>query len=177
MTLDSVSDSNTPKHDLELSQRGGDIVAFETILDAIPVPSYMLDDQQQVVEWSNGLEPLLGLSKEEMLGLDDLFGRNEDGELLKTVSNHVVDDPKNADKNEHIERVNSEYIDGVAYESKTWLLNDAGQERFIRFTAVPLYEDGEFKGAFQLCQDETERQRKQEATEALLEEVISTLGL
>lgn len=170
-----INPSSPTESSESVQARGGDIIPLGAILDSIPVPTYMLDNNQQVVEWSEGLEPLLGLSKSEMIGHDELFGRDENGDLIKTVSNYVVDNPTNADKHDHIDLVESEYTDELAYESTTWLLNDAGEERFIRFTAVPLYRNDEFVGAFQLCQDETERQRKQEATEALVEEVISTL--
>ena len=148
---------------------------LETVIDALPIPTYALDDQQTVVEWSEGLEPLLGLSKEEMIGTDEYFGRDEDGNVIKTLANRVVEDPLSADNQERTTRVESEYTDGPVYESVHWLQNDAGEERFIRFNAMPLFEDDEFKGVVQLCRDETEQRRRQETTEALVEEVIDTL--
>lgn len=169
------SDDSTKKMDIGSITRGADVAKIGTIISALPIPAYILDNEHKVVEWSNGLEPLLGLSKNEMLGHDGLFARDEEGNLIKAISNHIVEDPKNADEVEHIERATSQYTEAPVYESPTWLLNDAGEERFIRFTAVPLYEDGKFKGVFQLCQDETQRKRKQEATEELIEEIIDTL--
>jgi hypothetical protein len=169
------SQNNANEVSIDSIARGADITTIESIISALPIPAYMLDNEHTVVEWSDGLEPLLGLDKDEMVGHEDLFARNEDGDLIKALSNHIVDNPQTADNVEHIERVSSEYTDAPVYESPTWLLNDAGEKRFIRFTAVPLYEDDTFKGVFQLCQDETERQRKQEATEELVEEIINTL--
>jgi len=150
-------------------------VDLETIVDALPIPAYALDAEDTVVEWSEGLEPLLGLSKEEMIGVDEYFGRDEEGNRIKTLANRIVEDPLEAHKQERTDRVNSQYTDNPVYESVHWLENDAGEERFIRFQAMPLFEDDELKGVFQLCRDETEQRRRQEATEALVEEVIETL--
>ncbi|MEF8892510.1 methyl-accepting chemotaxis protein [Halodesulfurarchaeum sp.] len=150
-------------------------VELTTIIDALPIPTYVLDDEHTVIEWSEGLEPLLGLSKEEMIGVDEYFGRDEEGNRVKALANRVVEDPFEADKQNRCERVDSRYTDAPVYESVHWLENDAGEERFIRFQAVPLYDDEDLKGVIQLCHDETEQQRRQENTEALVEEVIGTL--
>lgn len=164
-TLDSMSESM----DTTLS------VELETVLDSIPIPTYGLDAQQTVVEWSDGLEPLLGLSKEEMIGTDEYFGRDENGNVIKTLANKVVENPLEAGKLDRVTQVDSIYTDKPVYESALWLQNDAGEDRFIRFNAIPLFENGDFEGVIQLCHDETEQKRRQENTEALVEEVIGTL--
>lgn len=163
----------------DLAQDGSEhelSVPLSTVFDALPIPAYALDADQTVVEWSEGLEPLLGLTKEEMIGVDEYFGRDEEGNRIKTLANRVVEDPLEADKQERTTRVDSEYTDTPVYESVHWLTNDAGEERFIRFNAMPLFAEGEFVGVVQLCRDETEQKRRQEATEALVEEVIDTLA-
>ncbi len=164
-TSDSAAEDSPPELSADLS----------TILDALPVPTYALDDENTVVEWGSGLETLLGLSADEMIGTDEYFGRDADGNRIKTLANRVVEDPHGADTHEGTDRVESEYTDSEVYESALWLENDAGERRFIRFQAMPIFEDGEFEGVVQLCQDETDQKRRQEATEALVEAVIETL--
>lgn len=148
---------------------------IEAVIDALPAPVYVLDSENTVTHWSHGLESLLGLTAEEMLGTDEYFGRNDEGERIKTLSNHVVENPHRADDAEHIERIESEYISGTSYESSTWLLNDDGEERFVRFTATPVFEGEELQAVVQICTDETEQRRKKQATEALVEEIIETI--
>ncbi|MEF8826175.1 MAG: PAS domain S-box protein [Halapricum sp.] len=140
-------------------------VGLETVLDSLPIPAYVLDSEHTVVEWSTGLEPLLGLSRKEMFGTDEFFGRDEIRNMIKTLGNKVVDDPLEAERNDRVERVDSVYTDTPVYESKLWLENDAGEQRYIRFNALPIFEDETFKGVVQLCRDETEHQRRQEHTE------------
>jgi len=147
-----------------------------TVLDTLPIPAYVLDSDHTVIHWSDGLEPLLGLSREEMLGSDEFFGRNDEGNRIKTLANKVVDDPREAQRKERVERVDSPYTDVPVYESKLWLRNDAGERRFIRFNAMPIFEGETLQGVVQLCRDETDRQRRQEHTEALVEEVIETMA-
>lgn len=50
---------------------------FTSVIDAFPLPMYALGDQNTVVAWSDGREPLRGLSRPEMLGHGELT--DEDG--------------------------------------------------------------------------------------------------
>ncbi|WP_181685605.1 methyl-accepting chemotaxis protein [Halorhabdus salina] len=164
-----------PPTPIENNGASGDL-AVRTVLNAMPIPAYILDSDHTVIHWSDGLELLLGLSREEMLGTNEYFGRDEDGNQIKVLANRVIEDPFEAEKQERTERVDSEYTDAPVYESVHWLENDAGEERYIRFNAMPIFEDGELSAVIQLCRDETDRQRRQEHTEALVEEVIDTMA-
>lgn len=66
-------------------------VGVQAAFDALPIPVYALDDEHTVILWSEGLKALLGLSREEMLGSDELFGQNAEGDQTKTLANRVVD--------------------------------------------------------------------------------------
>jgi methyl-accepting chemotaxis protein len=153
-----------------------DTLDITGVMDALPEPFYVLDADNTVIAWSEGLEDLLGLSRAEMLGWDDLFGRDEAGNLIETLSNKVVENPRTADSDEYVTRVESQYASGAVYESTHWITNDNDEERFIRFQAVPVFDDGDLVAVVQMCRDETDRQRRQEATEALVEELIETMA-
>jgi methyl-accepting chemotaxis protein len=153
-----------------------DVLGIQALLDALPEPFYVLDADNRVIAWSEGLEELLGLSRAEMLGWSDLFGRDEDGNLIETLSNKVVENPRNAHRDDYVTRVETEYSSTQLYESTHWLPNEEGETRFIRFQAVPVYDDGSLVAVVQMCRDETERQRRQEATEELVEELIETMA-
>lgn len=151
-------------------------IGIHELLDVVPTPMYALDSTHTVIAWSSGLEPLLGLSREEMLGTSEFFGRNEEGERIKTLSNKVVEAPQTAhERHEDIERVESEYTNAPAYRNTVEIKNDLGEDRYIQFTASPIYRGDELVAVVQLCQDRTETFRKQAATEQLVEEVIDTM--
>jgi len=147
------------------------------VLDALPDPYYVLDADNTVIEWSDGCEQLLGLSRARMLGWDKPFGRDEAGNVIETLSNKVVKNPHAADQDDYVDRAESEYTDAQVYESTHWITNDNGEERFIRFQAIPIFDDaGSLNAVVQVCRDETAQRRTQEQTEALVEEVIATMG-
>jgi len=90
-------------------------VGVQAAFDALSIPVYALDDEHTVILWSEGLKTLLGLSREEMLGSDELFGQNAEGDQTKTLANRVLDAPGSADQFDGIRRVDSEYASGVEY--------------------------------------------------------------
>lgn len=152
-----------------------DVVSIRSVFDAISIPVYALDSENTVILWSEGLHPLLGLTRDEMLGTDDPFGQNAEGERIKTLANRVVDAPRDAEQFDGISRLDSEYTTGVVYEKPTWIVNYSDEKRFVRFLATPIFEDGEFRAVVQMCVDETGQRQKRAATEDLVEELIDVL--
>jgi len=148
------------------------VLSVREVLDLLPVPFFVLDADGTVVGWSDGMEAFVGRSREEMLGTDEPFGRDEEGNRKKTVGRRVLEHPESAHREfDEIDRVDSEHADGPVYEGATWR-----GDRFLRLTAVPHYRDGELAGVVQMCGEETEQKARQEATEGLVEEVIGTMS-
>ena len=76
----------TDSRESSTTERSSDAPVFEqrvgvqAAFDALSIPVYALDDEHTVILWSEGLKALLGLSREEMLGSDELFGQNAEGD-------------------------------------------------------------------------------------------------
>ena len=115
------SSPQTDSRESSTTERSSDAPVFEqqvdvqATFDALPIPVYALDDEHTVILWSERPRALLGLSREEMLGSDELFGQNAEGDQTKTLANRVVDAPGSADQFDGIRRVDFEYASGVEY--------------------------------------------------------------
>jgi methyl-accepting chemotaxis protein len=160
-------------------------LTLEEVFDSIPHPSYLIDDDNTMLAYNIGQDRLLGLedNHREFLGggcRDTLAAATyTDGSRHYTLADKVAENPRDADKEWDIERVDqdNEYTDHFVYQDSSVSTNTDGEETYIEFVAVPIFDDdGSLKAVFELTQDRTEEVSYQRSVSALVDEVSETLA-
>jgi PAS domain S-box-containing protein len=134
-----------------------------SILDGIPIPTFIIDDSGQVVLWNRYNEAYTGIPKSSILGrpldLSFLF-RGKASPSLAELMLQMGDDDLMA-KFEHSGLKKSKVIPN-AFESvgRIWI---KGEERILTIQAARVHDSkGEVVGAVQTAQDITEREQVEE---------------
>jgi len=151
------------------------------VLEALPMPSFLVAPDHTVLAYNGGLAEMLGIDERSALGEDNretiAAASYTDGRRHESLVDKVADAPRSAEERDEVERVEMPFFDGVVYEDTSTLLNERGEEIHIGFWAVPLFdESGELEAVLEVCDDRTEEVRHQESVAALVEEVTTTLG-
>ncbi|WP_255359171.1 PAS domain-containing methyl-accepting chemotaxis protein [Haladaptatus sp. R4] len=167
---DKSSDSDAPE--IGESVARGFHVDEQVLLDGIPQAAFMICTEGKIRAWNHEMEVLTGIPSERA------FERTDIGMLLydtpeKTMIEQVLAAPKAADEVYGLRLADrSRHL----YVKEDHVADHSGDvERYARITVMPLYENGELIGAIEMAQDLTDERRRQEATEALVDEVSGTL--
>ena len=145
----------------------------EVLLDGIGQPVFVVCTEGKVRAWNRGMEDLTGTPAERAIGTTDvgsLFYGGTGGSL--TMVERILEAPTTADE---VYGLEVEDRDRNLYVEEEELPVADGTDRYTRATAMPLYEDGELIGVLETIQDLTEERERQQATEALVDEVSATL--
>ncbi len=134
------------------------------IVDASPIPSFVINKQHKVVHWNTAMEALSGIKRERIIGTDeqwrafyadkrpvmaDLIADGISGKKLKSLY------PGKYRK--------SSLIDG-AYEVEDFFPDLGRNGKWLRFTASPMRDDnGEIAQVVETLEDISERKRAEEA--------------
>ena len=162
----------------------GEELTTEELVDSIPHPSYVIDDDNTMLAYNVGQDRLLGLADghREFLGGDcrDTLAAATytDGSRHYTLADKVAENPRDADEEWDVERVDqdNEYTDHLVYEDSSVSTNTDGEETHIEFVAVPIFaDDGSLKAVFELTQDRTEAVHYQQSVSEMVDEVSETL--
>ncbi|MFC6723698.1 methyl-accepting chemotaxis protein [Halobium palmae] len=144
----------------------------QVVLGGIPQAAFIICTEGKIRAWNHDMEEMTGIPTEEALGRTDI------GVVLydspeETMIEKVLAAPKAADEVYGLE------LEGRSrhlYVKEDYVSDHSGEvERYARITVMPLYENGELVGALEMAQDLTEERQRQEATEALVDEVSGTL--
>jgi len=168
-TTDSPS-SAAPPDTRDATQAFG--IDTQVLLGGIPQAVFVIDTEGAISAWNHDMAELSGVSAEEALGRSDI------GMLLydttdKTMIEQVLAAPKTADE---VYGLQLEDRSRNLYIKEDRLTDHSGDiSHYARITVMPLYEHGELVGAMEVVQDLTEERQRQEATEALVDEVSETL--
>ncbi len=161
-TADSDPDSTGEQFD----------IAADVLLAGVPEAAFVIDTEGAIRLWNHDMAELSGVSAEEAVGRTDV------GMLLydqsdKTMIEQVLDAPQSADEAYGLTLEDrSRYL----YAKEDRLTDHSGDvSHYARVTVMPLYEDGQLVGAMEMVTDLTDERRRQEATEALVDEVSRTL--
>ncbi|MGB9965984.1 methyl-accepting chemotaxis protein [Halobacterium sp. CBA1126] len=145
----------------------------DELLDGVGVPVFMLDAEGEVVAWNEALADLTKCPTEEAVGLEHASeGFYPDGRRVQTLADKVIEAPETADREFDVER--AEATETGYVDSSTMVTAD-GEEREIRFTATPIYDDGELVAVVETVEDRTEEVRRTEAVEELVTELSTTI--
>jgi len=147
-------------------------VSEQVLVDGIPQAVFRIAADGRIRSWNHGMEELTGIPADRALERTDV------GTLLydspeKTMIEQVLDAPTTAAE---VYGLELEDPSRHLYVKEDRVADHSGDvERYARITVMPLFEDGELMGAVEMAQDLTEERQRQEATEALVEEVSGTL--
>jgi methyl-accepting chemotaxis protein len=144
----------------------------QVLLDGLAQAAFVIDTEGRIQAWNHGMADLTGIDAADVLDRTDvgmlLYETNEE-----TMIEQVLAAPQTADE------VHGLTVADPArnlYVKEDRVADHSGNvEHYARVTVMPLYEDGTLQGAVEMVQDLTEERKRQEATEALVDEVSGTL--
>lgn len=160
-------------------------LTFEELIDSIPHPSYLIDDDNTMLAYNVGQDRLLGLedNHREFLGRDCrdslAAATYADGSRHYTLADKVAENPRDAHEEWDVERVDADndYTDHIVYEDSSVATNEHGEQTHIEFVAVPIFDrNDELKAVFELTQDRTDSVRYEEGIAEMVDEVSQTLA-
>lgn len=136
------------------------------IVDASPIPTFVLDRNHVITNWNRALAAISGYSREQMIGRDDPW-RAFYPQPRPVLANLVIEGADLARLAQHYgDSIRPSPLIAGAFEAEDFLPPLAGGGRWLAFTAAPLRDGaGRVVGAIETLQDITERK---EAEAALL---------
>ncbi len=143
------------------------------VLHGNPVPTFVIDDQHQVVIWNPACERILGVRAQDMLGQKDVW-RVFYPQPRPVMANLIVD---GGDQKELMgyygEACNRSYVNPDAFESVDFFQHMAdGAGRWLHFCASPLRDgSGKVVGAIETLMDITEQKLAEERANRLNEDL------
>src|SRR6056297_2152474 len=149
-------------------------LSFRPILNHLDVAVFILDTNHDIVIWNAAIEQLTGHSEAEAKSMEMASQAfYNDGRRGKTLADKVLDAPESADEEYDVPRIDD--VDYTLYGDTSTMLSGAGIERHIRFTAAPLYEDGDLVGVVEMVEDRTEEVEEHAQLEGLVTELTGTM--
>ena len=132
------------------------------IIEFLPDPTFVIDQEQTVVAWNRAMEELTGVPKEEMVGQGDYaYAVPFYGERIPVLIDHFGD----ADLGKGRQLYNFVEINRETLYAESFIpsLNE-GRGAYLWVTASPLFDsEGQIVGAIESLRDITPRKRSEEA--------------
>jgi|GEM_PF-241657 len=132
----------------------------EGILEGMPIPTFVINRHHRITYWNRACEELTGYRREEMVGTRrhwlPFYPQDRPG-LANLVLEQNVSGLKEYYGGKNLKK--SPSFPG-AYEASEYFDHIRGDERYLYFTASPIYGDqGQITGAVQAILDLTEREK------------------
>jgi PAS domain S-box-containing protein len=154
------------------SQFGSDTLA--KIIDASPIPSFVIDRQHRVTHWNPALKALTGITAGDVLGTDGQW-RAFYGKRRPVMADLIVEGASDSEvAGLYGQRCRKSPLIEGAYEAEDFFpdLGDSG--RWLRFTASPIRDnDGANIGAIETLEDVTDRKTAEENLHFYLKAITS----
>ena len=171
--LDAVVQDAAAGVDAYSTSNGALHIENSELLDGVGVPVFMIDAEGEVAAWNEALADLTKCPAEEAVGMSHASeGFYPDGRRVQTLADKVVEAPETADREFDVER--AEASEDSYVDSSTMVTAD-GEAREIRFTATPIYDDGDLVAVVETVEDRTADVRRTEAVEDLVTELSTTI--
>ncbi len=138
------------------------MVIVESILEASPIPMFVIDRDHRIILWNRACEELTGFKAGEMIGTDRQYLPFYK-EKRPVIADLIVDDDvAGLEKFYGKKQVQKSSIVEGAYEAGDFYENLGGKRRHLYFLAAPIYDEkGEIIAAVETLQDVT-REREME---------------
>jgi PAS domain S-box-containing protein len=140
---------------------------MEGIIEGSPIPSFVINNEHEVILWNRACTELTGYSAEYMLGTDNHY-KPFYSTPRPVIADLIIDNEiENLSKYYGTKEIKK--ADNVigAYEATDYFENLGGRGRFLYFLAAPIYDEkGEIIAAIETLQDIS---REKEMTRSLNE--------
>lgn len=135
------------------------------IIDSIPIPTFVLDNDHNVIHYNPAMENLTGISQDEIYGTRNAWQAFY-GEARPTMADLIVDGAPEAEIAKYYRgKYRKSAVKAGAYEAEDYFPDIGDGGRWLYFTAAPLMDaDGNVLGALETLQDTTERRRAVQAS-------------
>jgi PAS domain S-box-containing protein len=153
-------------------QFGPDTLA--KIIDASPIPSFVIDRKHRVTHWNPAVESLTGIAAEDILGTDGQW-RSFYGERRPVMADLIVEGASDGEVAGFYGQKcrKSPLIEG-AYEAEDFFPELGDKGRWLRFTASPIRDDdGATIGAVETLEDVSDRKLAEENLHFYLQAITS----
>ncbi len=153
-------------------QFGSDMLA--RMIDALPIPSFVIDRQHRVTHWNPAMKALTGITIEDILGTDGQW-RAFYSERRPVMADLIVDGAGDREVAGFYGRKcrKSPLIEG-AYEAEDFFPELGDKGKWLRFTASPIRDnDGVTIGVIETLEDVTDRKMAEENLHFYLKAITS----
>jgi PAS domain S-box-containing protein len=134
------------------------------IIESIPIPTFVLDNDHLVTHYNTALENLCGIAYEEILGTRDSWKAFYKA-ARPTMADLIVDGaPEEEIARYYRGKYRKSPVKEGAYEAEDFFPDIGNGGRWLYFTAAPLMDsEGNVFGALETLQDTTERRHAEAA--------------
>ncbi len=152
---------------------------LEAIIDFLPLPTFIIDQDRKVIFWNIAMEEMTGLPREEVIGKGDLkYAEPFYGEKRPVLIDLVFETHEEVkEKYQNVKQSNTGKI-----EASAWCPTLRGQNRMLHGTAAGLYDDaGNMFGAIESISDmtehyEMEQEKKQLQSQLMHAQKLKAIG-
>jgi PAS domain S-box-containing protein len=140
---------------------------IEGIIEGSPIPSFVIDNEHNVILWNRACTELTGFSAEDMLGTDKHYAPFYSLKRPMIADLIVDNDMESLSKYYGAKKIKKADKVLGAYEATDHFENLGGRSRVMYFLAAPIYdEEGKIIAAIETLQDIS---REREMTKSLSE--------
>jgi len=130
------------------------------IIESIPIPTFVLDNEHNVIHYNPAMENLTGIAHDEIYGTQDAWKAFYSA-ARPTMADLILDGaPEQEIARYYRGKYRKSAVKAGAYEAEDFFPDIGDGGRWLYFTAAPLLDsDGNVLGALETLQDTTERRR------------------
>jgi PAS domain S-box-containing protein len=144
------------------------------IIDFLPDPTWVIDNQGRVIAWNRAIERLTGIKKNDILGRGDYAYAVPFWEKRRPV---LIDFVLNPEKKWEKEYLSMKEHDGILIESESFHPHMGDGGRYLSAMAGRLYNvKGDIVGAIESVRDITARKHSDKERERLIAELQEALA-
>lgn len=146
---------------------------FLQALELSPNPTFMLGIDGKVILWNHSCEEFTGYKAADIINTDrhkQVFYPDSSPPRLTLAD--IILEGQQSQLADHYPIDQKAQMNGEQLRAEGWYPNLGGKDRYISFSAVPVYdEDGTLLSVLETFNDITERRQDKESSVALLEQI------
>lgn len=139
------------------------------IVEGNPIPSFVLDENHEIMFWNEALENLSDIDSEKIMGTDEQWRPFYKKQRLLMADLILEEADENEIEEYYGEKYNQSILDN-AYEAVDFFPQLGDKGKWLHFTACPIKDDkGKIIGAIETLQDITDRKESEKRYRSLFE--------